>query len=110
MTICAKCKHCRPNYNFYGDDEALRWSNCGANVTTPAHDTTNPVTGEVWHHLAEYAYCRYVNTEGKCRDYEEGIPPSRPPEPKPEPEPKPLGMWARFFAYANSPASNTGPK
>jgi hypothetical protein len=84
MTICAKCKHCRPNYElFNGDHLALEWSRCARRPIAEAYDTTDLVTGEVTHYMAEYQRCKYVNVNGDCPDYEQGTPPSRPvPDPE----------------------------
>jgi hypothetical protein len=98
MTICAKCKHCRPDGWYKNATRRLENGRCGAVKIVDAYEKVHPVTGEVTSYEAAYKLCADVNLDGNCPHFQQA-----------EPKPK-QGLWARFLAYANSPASNTGPK
>jgi hypothetical protein len=85
MTICAKCKHCRPVYDELRDDlKALKYAECAATLLRAASEKINPVTGVLTTYKAEYEYCSIANENGDCLKYEEGAPPARPVVEQPE--------------------------
>lgn len=76
MTICANCKHCRPQMKHPIVKDRWQFAECLASLKRAAGNSTNKVSGEVTSWDDEYELCSFVN-DGECPKFEAADSPLR---------------------------------